>query len=239
MHQHGYPHLGGTLPAGPIPDPRDLEERPSMCPSIFCTSKTLPVNTPRAIIKCPTTKQCRRRTDTRDENGNFKKPSQDEVVYHYVTLRSFSSADDTYLSPCDVPFLEPPRGHEFVRRFRDEELARMRDGTRDAYLSRDVARSECAKAQNEVAALKGIVSSLMVARGGAMVPHPPIPPAPLRDSVGPSQGPAKRPAEGPPDRAPLSPLTRAPINKRKKPPSPGEAAFLAAWEAEIHSKLGT
>ena len=29
--------------------------------------------------------------------------------------------------------------------------------------------------------------------------------------------------------------------KRKKPPSraPGEAAFLAAWEAEIHSKLGT
>ena len=121
----------------------------------------------------------------------------------------------------------------------DPELARMRDGTRDAYLSRDVARSECAKAQNEVAALKGIVSSLMVARGGAMVPHPPIPPAPLRDSVGPSQGPAKRPAEGPPDRAPLSPLTRAPINKRKKPPSPGEAAFLAAWEAEIHSKLGT
>ena len=121
----------------------------------------------------------------------------------------------------------------------DPELARMRDGMRDAYLSRDVARSECAKAQNEVAALKGIVSSLMVARGGAMVPHPPIPPAPLRDSVGPSQGPAKRPAEGPPDRAPLSPLTRAPINKRKKPPSPGKAAFLAAWEAEIHSKLGT
>ena len=55
----------------------------------------------------------------------------------------------------------------------------------------------------------------------------------------PESAPDRQPDEGPPDRAPLSPLTRAPINKRKKPPSPGEAAFLAAWEAEIHSKLGT
>ena len=40
----------------------------------------------------------------------------------------------------------------------------------------------------------------------------------------------------------ISPRRRQPkrgAQTRKKPPSPGKAAFLAAWEAEIHSKLGT
>ena len=111
-----------------------------------------------------------------------------QVISHYITLRSRSSTDTTYYVPSDVPFLEPPGNFEFEKRFRDEELARMRDGMRDAYRALDVARSECAKAQNEVVVLKRIVSNLMPARAGAMVqPQPPAPPAPPRDSVAPSQ----------------------------------------------------
>ena len=37
LHAYGFPHLGGELPAGPVPDPRDLWDDPQLYPSLSCT----------------------------------------------------------------------------------------------------------------------------------------------------------------------------------------------------------
>ena len=193
LHAYGFPHLGGDLPAGPVPDPRDLWDDPQLCPSLTTTF----------------TDECKQ------VMGRACRPSNFCEIYHYVTVRVPTLTQITYNSPVNVPILQSKDCWDSSRT-REEEFAQMRQDLLDSRVARNVARDAAAKAEKEVTVLKGIVASLMATRtpAPAKPAHPlqismpqhallPPPPPPMPVPVARPQVFGKRPAESAPTLAPL------------------------------------
>ena len=165
MHARGHAHLGGELPAGPIPHPQDLEDKPEMCPSLVVT---------------PAADECKE-TDSWGRHTNY------ETIYHYVTLRERTSGMPfVFENESDVPFLQDVTWDEFSthpRIQRAEQILQLQQNLQDSYVARDVARNACAKAEKEVATLKGIIANLMAVRTPGPVHQQPAPAVQAAEAV--------------------------------------------------------
>ena len=107
---HGHPHLSGTLPAGPIPHPSELDD-PHLCPS---------------IIRTVTTKQCTQ-CKAVDLFVTLRQYTSEDMIY-------YTAADVPFLEPiCYVEFERRLREEEFAR-MRDDlrDARRERDVARSA-----------------------------------------------------------------------------------------------------------
>ena len=202
LHAYEYPHLGGELPAGPVPDPRDLWDDPQLCPSLTCTFGD----------ECEVTSQ----------RGRFLRPSNFCEIYHYVTLRVPTLTQITHISQVDVPILQGKNCWDSSRT-REEEFAQMRQDLHNSRVARNVARDAAAKAEKEVTVLKGIIASLTATRTPtpaqpanplqismtqhplqiSMTQHALLPPPPMPVPIARPQVFGKRPAESSPTLAPL------------------------------------